>query len=143
MLFGMLILIIIPLTGILAFGGNMLLSNNLQYYNNNFKNEIPWIYYIISFYMFLNIAAFPVLTITSRNNLMKCFTPSKIPQNSWDITRYTVAFTLLFIAPIITLSILTKNITKVIDIVGGIFGVFIMVIIPSLTVLRARYIARR
>jgi hypothetical protein len=50
-----------------------------SYYNNYYKEDLPGVFYIASFYIFLNVAAFPVLTITSRNNLMKLIAKSKIP----------------------------------------------------------------
>jgi hypothetical protein len=74
-----------------------------NYYNDNFEHTVPntsWIFYIVSFYMFLNIAAFPVLTITARNNLMKAFIPDKVPANTSDITRYSIIFTLIIVVPI-------------------------------------------
>ncbi len=93
---------IVPITGILAFGIEMAVKNN-KYYNNNFEKTQPslvWIYYIVSFYMFLNIAAFPVLTITSRNNLMKAFVPNRMPAKTSDITWISVIFTLIVVVPI-------------------------------------------
>lgn len=65
--------IIIPIFGMYAFGDSMLTEdeerNNLKYFSNNFKGTIDWIFYITSFYMFLNIAAFPVIVITVRYKL--------------------------------------------------------------------------
>ena len=68
----------ISITGIMAFGEELKDGDRKHYYNIVFKDHILWIFYIISFYMFLNIAAFPVLTIVTRMNLMKCFVPDFI-----------------------------------------------------------------
>ena len=70
----MVILTTIPILGILAFGPNLTDPkdpNHLIYFNEDFKNTLPWVYYIVSFYVFLNIAVLPVLMITTRNNLIK------------------------------------------------------------------------
>lgn len=59
-----------------------MLKDNFSTYTNVFRGKLDVIYYITSFYMFLNIAAFPILIITMRNNIMKCFIPDKIPKVS-------------------------------------------------------------
>ena len=105
---GATILIIISLTGILAFG-DLYMSNKEKksYYNMWFDDNINWIYYIISFYLFFNITAFPVLVITTRNNLMKCIVPNKIPVRNWEITKWTFAFTIFILAPVLIIASIT------------------------------------
>lgn len=49
-------------------------------YNVNFL-DIPFIGHVVNFYLLFNIAPFPILTMTLRNNLIKVFAPSKIPKN--------------------------------------------------------------
>ena len=81
--------------------------------------------------MFFNITAFPVLTITIRNNLLKAFTPDKLPSKSWKITRWTLFYTLIIVIPILLISLSTTKIESVINVVAGIFGVFILILFPS------------
>lgn len=66
---------------------------------------LRWAYYIISFYMFLNIAALPVLTITIRKNLMKLLVPHLMPKNNFKITLPSAIFTLLIVLPCASLAI--------------------------------------
>lgn len=49
------------------------LATGSSFFNQYFKGieGADWVFYISSFYIFLNVAAFPVLIITCRNNLMK------------------------------------------------------------------------
>lgn len=108
---GATILITVSLTGISAFGDQYMHNKGEKsYYNMWFKGNINWIYYIISFYLFFNITAFPVLVITTRNNLMKCIVPNKIPARNWEITKWTFAFTVLILAPVLTIASITQTI---------------------------------
>lgn len=70
-------IILICYTGIMAFGDSIVGDDKdeLRYYNYNFENGAKITYYFASFYMFLNIAALPVLIIVIRNNLMKWLVP--------------------------------------------------------------------
>lgn len=103
--FGLIVFLLIPLTGIWAFPG----LGKYCFYNIVFdQSPVKWAYYIISFYMFLNIAALPVLTITIRKNLMKLLVPHLLPKNSFQITKASVAFTLLISIPCTILTIGTK-----------------------------------
>lgn len=141
---GGLILILISLTGILAFGDKYVLdSKTKSYYNMWFHGNIDWIYYIISFYLFFNITAVPVVTITTRNNLMKCIVPHKIPARNWEITRWTFAFTMFILLPVLTVASLTQTIQKVINITSGIFGVVLLLVIPSAVIIFARIKAEK
>lgn len=123
----------------------MLEPKNFSTYTNIYRGKIDWIYYITSFYMFLNIAAFPILIITMRNNIMKCFMPHKIPKKSHELTKTTVILTICLILPIILLSIFAKeNIEDVINVSGGVFGVVIMMLLPPiLTILTRKRLMRR
>lgn len=69
-------LLIIPITATLAFGDE-LGSHEYKYYNFDFDQypESRFIYYLVSFYVFLNIAAFSVYIIVIRTNLLKVFWP--------------------------------------------------------------------
>jgi amino acid permease len=73
------VLMIIPITGVLAFGKD-LIGDQLKYYNDDFKEVIPFIYYITSFYVFLNIAAFSVYIIVIRTNILHIINPSINPK---------------------------------------------------------------
>jgi hypothetical protein len=84
-------------------------------------------YWIISFYMFLNIAAFPVLTITLRNNLFKLFMPDKMVNFiflcikakkkvkfekfnlSYEVTKETLFLTFLILIPVMIVSSTLKD----------------------------------
>lgn len=73
---------IIAVLAIMAFGGelaNPYDEGGLKYYNTIFKGKYDWAYYFSSFYIFLNVASLPVLTIVLRNNSMKLITPEKFP----------------------------------------------------------------
>jgi ubiquinone biosynthesis protein COQ9 len=67
-------MIIIPLTAIMAFGTDLVHSNtglleeshNLIYYSEDFKGKLDFVYYIVSFYLFLNVTAFSVYIIVIR-----------------------------------------------------------------------------
>ena len=67
------ILMLIPWTGIMAFGDALgsKSSKDLKYYNFDFQDDIPFIFYFVSFYVFLNVAALPVYVIVIRANLLK------------------------------------------------------------------------
>lgn len=71
--------------------------------------------------------------------------PDKIPKKSHELTRTTVILTVSLITPIILLSIFAKdNIEDVINVSGGVFGVVIMMILPSiLTILTRKRLLRR
>ncbi len=107
--FGFLTLTIIPLTAILAFGTKLVSSGSLKYYNEDFINHEKIIYYFVSFYMMFNIAAFPVLVITLRNNMMKLFSPNNLPKRSFDITKRTIIYTALILVPVILSAVTLKN----------------------------------
>lgn len=70
--------IVIPVTAIMAFGTQLSVSKegDLKYYNFDFKEQASPVYYLVSFYVFLNVAAVPVLTIVLRNNLLKLIAPT-------------------------------------------------------------------
>jgi amino acid permease len=70
--------IIIPVTAIMAFGSKLSESKagDLKYYNFDFKEQASPVYYLVSFYVFLNVAAVPVLTIVLRNNILKLVAPT-------------------------------------------------------------------
>jgi hypothetical protein len=76
-------MVIIPITAIMAFGNNLLHpethmlgeSHSLIYYNEDFKGRLDFIYYIVSFYVFLNVAAFSVYIIVIRTNVLAIFKP--------------------------------------------------------------------
>lgn len=147
---GALSIILLSITGILAFGECLDAQfvagcapdypNKSSYYNNFFKGiaHTDWVFYISSFYVFLNIAAFPVLIITARNNLMKFFAKKKIPAQNFLVTKWTVSFTLIFTIPILTIALVTTNIQLVLDWISGIFGSLLISILPSVFLIKAR-----
>jgi hypothetical protein len=69
------VMIIIPFTAVMAFGNNLIHSNTgllgegshkLIYYSEDFKGRLDFVYYIVSFYLFLNVTAFSVYIIVIR-----------------------------------------------------------------------------
>lgn len=70
--------IIIPMTAIMAFGTKLSQqkAGDLKYYNFDFQEQASPVYYLVSFYVFLNVAAVPVLTIVLRNNILKLVAPT-------------------------------------------------------------------
>lgn len=73
------VLVIIPITGCMAFGKELGTGKGLQYYNFDFEGKINFIYWFVSFYVFLNIAAFSVYIIVIRTNLLRIINPSVNP----------------------------------------------------------------
>ena len=69
--------LIIPWTAVMAFGDDLgsKSASDLKYYNFDFEKKIPFIYYFVSFYVFLNIAAMSVYVIVIRANVLKIFSP--------------------------------------------------------------------
>lgn len=58
--------------------------------------------------------------------------PDRLPKKSWQLTKHTVIMTVVVVFPIILLSIVAKeHIHDVINVVGGVFGVFLMMLIPA------------
>ena len=75
------------------------------YFNTVFDQyPVQFAYYIISTYMFLNVAALPVLTITLRMNLMKLVTPHLVPKKSFEVTKASFIYTLFIVLPVVGLA---------------------------------------
>jgi hypothetical protein len=91
------VLIIIPITAVFAFGkfltldkdGKVYPKGKLKYYNLDFMNKIPFIYFITSFYIFLNIAAFSVYIIVIRTNILHILTPK---HDAKKLTRIFISY---------------------------------------------------
>jgi amino acid permease len=129
-------MLVIPTTGVLAFGAGLADKTELKYYNENFQGlrGLSWIYYVTSFYIFLNVAALPVLTIVTRNNLFRMFSAHASPSLS-----ASVLVTGGFLGVILVLAyFLAHNIQLVLDFIGGIFGIVIMLFCPAFSVTRLR-----
>jgi hypothetical protein len=126
------------------------------YYNTLFDQKpVLFAYYIISFYMFLNIAALPVICITlryfypviQRTNMMKLCVPHLLPKSSFEVTKATFWYTLLVILPCMGIAlgrlkqiylVLQNYIEFVVGITGGVCGVILMMVIPSWMVIQGR-----
>lgn len=123
--------------------------------------DLPGIGHIVNFYLLFNIASFPILAITLRNNLMRLFAPSKIPDNVnfynnqlfFNLTifikfppyqplisnRWTYLFVFFALGPVFGISMgLKDNLSSLLAITGGICGVILMIVIPCVMVLTAR-----
>jgi hypothetical protein len=109
-----------------------------KYYNFDFqsKEETTFIYYIVSFYVFLNIAAFSVYTIVIRTNVLKVFFPEVDPMK---VSKKTITLTigLLVIICIVGLT-LQEYIQYVLDFTGGVFGSMILFFLPCMEVYSSR-----
>lgn len=69
------ILILLPLTGSMAFGSDLGTGDKLIYYNFDFEHQISVVYWVTSFYVFLNIAAFSVYIIVIRTYVLHMIDP--------------------------------------------------------------------
>lgn len=72
------VLLVIPFTASMAFGND--LNNGAGYYNFDFEYSIPAVYWVTSFYVFLNIAAFSVYVIVIRSSILKVTFPEVNPR---------------------------------------------------------------
>ena len=109
------ILITIPITAIMAFGNDLIHDtpttglgsvHKLIYYNEDFKGKLDFIYYIVSFYVFLNVAAFSIYVIVIRNNIINVFMPA-IDANR--ISKATAIFSLVLPGLILLVSWVLKD----------------------------------
>lgn len=129
-------LLLIPLSGIMAFGSNLGKAHELKYYNLDFKGVIDPIYYFVSFYMFLNVAAFSVYIIIIRTSLMKICLPASDPNK---MSKQTISFTVVLITVIVAVAYsMAGQIEVAIGFTGGIFGSLILFFLPCLEVYQAR-----
>lgn len=74
------ILLILPLTASMAFGASLDPGGGFVYYNFDFEYSIPAVYWVTSFYVFLNIAAFSVYIIVIRTYILKVTYPAVNPR---------------------------------------------------------------
>jgi len=137
-------MVLIPFTAIMAFGNNLIhpkvsmlgASHSLVYYNQDFKGKLDFVYYVVSFYVFLNVAAFSVYIIVIRNNVLAILKPT-VDANK--ISKTTVAFSGGLLAIILVVSYALKdNIQVALSFTGGIFGCIILFFLPCLEVYKAR-----
>jgi len=101
-----LILLIIPITGCMAFGEELGVGKDLKYYNFDFKNKVDVAYWVVSFYVFLNIAAFSVYIIVIRTNILKIINPAIDPQK---LSKYTLISSFLILVVILSISSLLQD----------------------------------
>lgn len=132
----------IPITACMAFGNDLIEqavtggSHHLKYYNEDYKDRINFIYYFVSFYVFLNVAAFSVYIIVIRKNILALAKPS---MDSDKVSKTTILITAILLALLLVISFLLKNdIQVVLDFTGGILGTFNLLIMPCLEIYKAR-----
>jgi hypothetical protein len=137
-------MLIIPITAAFAFGNNLISpsagmlgdGHNLIYYSEDFKGRLDFIYYIVSFYVFLNIAAFSVYIIVIRRNFLAIVRPLANPDH---LSRTTVFTTSMILAIVLIISFAMRDYIQVaLNFTGGILGCLIMFVLPSMEVLKAR-----
>ena len=90
----------------------------------------------MSFYVFLNIAAFSVYIIVIRTNILKVFFPAVNPMK---VSRTTIGLTVGLLVIICIVGLTLKDyIQYVLDFTGGVFGSMILFFLPCLEVYQAR-----
>jgi len=136
-------MLIIPITAAFAFGNELtgpssLLAktHTLIYYNQDFEGRLDFIYYIVSFYVFLNVAAFPVYIIVIRRNILSIVRPTI---NSDRLCKSTIFMSSAILGAVLVISFALREYIQIaLNFTGGIFGCLILFLLPSLEVLRAR-----
>lgn len=85
------VLMVIPVTAVLAFGSSLDdPDKQLRYYNLDFKKTpVSFIYWFTSFYVFLNIAAFSVYIIVIRSNILHIIYHNKVDPMKISSTCFT------------------------------------------------------
>lgn len=114
-------------------------------YNENFL-DLPLIGALCNFYPMMNIAAVPILNITLRNNLLEAF-----PIKAWIKKKGKCLFLLkdhknkikgiwsiILTIPVIVIVLFYRNVQSLITWTGGVGGTFIILILPTTLVVRAR-----
>ena len=137
------VMLIIPITATLAFGNELVhrasdlgVDHSLTYYNEDFKGRIDFIYYIVSFYVFLSIAIFPVYIILVRRNIVGICWPSVDPDK---ISKLTAFLSLVILGIVFVISFVLRNsIQTAFNITAGVFGCCFLFFIPSMEVIKAR-----
>ena len=103
-------------------------------YNENFL-YIPFIGQVCNFYPFLNVAAVPVMCITMRNNLLQLFgfdskkEITKLKKGIWSIC---------ISLPAIVVTLFLRDPQLLVTYTGGLTGVIILLLIPTIFVQAAR-----
>lgn len=121
---------IIPITGVMAFGVDLGTGEHLKYYNFDFEDKINFIFFFTSFYVFLNVAAFSVYIIVIRRNVLHMIDRNINPNK---LSKSTAAASIIILAIIIALSwAFQNNIQVVLNFTGGIFGIFILFLMPCI-----------
>jgi hypothetical protein len=129
--------ILLPITASLAFGNELIDKtkflmgeHHLKYYNEDYKGRIDFVYYFVSFYVFLNVAAFSVYIIVIRKNVLAIARPE---MDSDKVSKTTILITGTVLGLLLVISYLLRDdIQIVLDFTGGILGSFNLLIMPSL-----------
>jgi hypothetical protein len=101
------------------------------------------VYYLVSFYVFLNVAAVPVLTIVLPTNILKLVAPtvnSKVLSSKYLFNKGpTLIATLSILGFVLVITLVAQHyIEYVLMFTGGICGVFILMMFPAYLVLKSR-----
>jgi hypothetical protein len=138
-------MLIIPITAAMAFGQDLIDNrasmlteggHNLIYYNEDFKGRLDFIYYIVSFYVFLNIAAFSVYIIVIRRNFLAIVRPEINPDR---LSRTTAFTTSLILTIVLVISFALREYIQVaLNFTGGILGCLILFFLPAMEIIKAR-----
>ena len=129
-------MLIIPITACYAFGQGLVGNNpqadgsyELIYYNENFLGRIDFIYYVISLYIFLNIATFSVSVIVLRRNLLQLI-DRKIKSDR--LQPKTVIATILILAIILVVAFFLGSNIQVALNFTGVLAIMLLFIMPSI-----------
>ena len=91
---------------------------------------MDFIYYIVSFYMFLNVAAFSIYIIIIRTNVLSIFKPEIDPTK---LSKTTAIFSGSLLAVILVVGYLLRDDIQVaLSFTGGIFGCILLFVMPSM-----------
>lgn len=123
-------MVLVPITAIMAFGDQLGVAHSLKYYNYDFQGQLDFVYYFVSFYVFLNVAAFSVYIIIIRTNIMSMFLPQINPRT---LSKQTALVSAVLLLIILTASYFLKDRIQVaISFTSGIFGGLILFYLPTL-----------
>jgi len=98
-------------------------------YNENYL-AIQGLNFIVNFYPVLNLAPFPVVAITLRNNLMQLIIPDTATHHMNNLTKTTFMFACLSCIPVYIVAFFVRNVQQMLAYTGGYSGMALMYIFP-------------
>eukprot|EP01029_Cantina_marsupialis_P007347 TRINITY_DN181246_c0_g1_i1.p1 TRINITY_DN181246_c0_g1~~TRINITY_DN181246_c0_g1_i1.p1 ORF type:complete len:468 (-),score=108.41 TRINITY_DN181246_c0_g1_i1:242-1645(-) len=112
-------------------------------YNLNFASfHLQWVAKFLNVYPTMMVAIFPLIAITTRNNIAQLVGVDSSKLGEGGITKQQILFTFIATIPPIVVALCTKNVQAVSSITGGYAGLAIMFVIPAVMVTYARKYAK-